>query len=286
MDLDIQENLVQVQNLTRREQEKTPIEFTCKVCKRKIHQKSYSNVFNFIRRGCKAKKTSIVKYGTPYIGILKAKSTLQKRYNVTNPSYLKSVKEKREQTCLEKYGTSNAAKSNQVKEKIRSTNIRKYGVTCTLHSKEISDKVRKTNLEKYGNEHYLDSADARAKSKQTCLEKYGVEYAAQNKDVIVKTLESKHKNNEEKYRQHSELMLTAKDFKFNEVRPLLYNVSCPVCSSSFLWTNYEFVSTEHCMKILYCRNYAYASIIYGLYYNNELVQIMSFSKPRFNRRYE
>ena len=415
MDLDIQENLAQVQNMTRREQEKTSIEFTCQICKRKIHQKSYSSAFNYICRGCKAKKTSIAKYGTSCIGILRARTSLQKRYGVTNPSYLESTKEKREQTCLKKYNVSNAAKSSQIKEKIKSTNIEKYGVTCTLHSKEISDRVKKTNLEKYGDEYYLASLNAREKSKKTCLEKYGVEYAAQNRDIIAKSLRSKHKNNEEKYRQHSELMLNAKDFKFSEVSPLLYNVTCSVCGSSFLWTNYEFVSTEHCMKILYCKNctsfgrssyedkissffpnetiikndrtvikpkeldlyfpekklavefdgiywhngsakslekyelckklgirmlnifeheyseskiksiiktalneqsehivyarkcevrevkendykkftienhiqnYAYATIIYGLYYNNELVQIMSFSKPRFNKKYE
>lgn len=415
MDLDIQENLARVQNMTRREQEKTPVEFTCQVCKRKIHQKSYSNTFNYICKGCKAKKTSVAKYGTPNIGILKARASLQKKYGVSNPSYLESVKEKRKQTCLEKYGVDNAVKSEEIKEKTKSTNVKRYGVECTLWSKETHSKVKETNLKKYGNECYLASKDAREKSRKTCLEKYGVEYAAQNRDIIAKSLESKHKNNEEKYRQHSELMLKAKDFKFSEVSPLLYNVTCPVCNNSFLWTDYEFVSAEHCMKILYCKNcaasgrssyedriadffpdevivkndrtvikpkeldlyfpekklavefdgifwhngsikslekyelckklgirlvnifeheyseskiksiiktalgekpkhilyarkceirnvredeykkfvienhiqnYAYASVIYGLYYDNELVQIMSFSKPRFNKKYE
>ena len=42
---------------------------------------------------------------------------------------------------------------------------------------------------------------------------------------------------------------------------------------------------EFC-ELYHLQNYSPAQIIYGLYYNNELVQIMSFGKPRFNNEYD
>lgn len=42
----------------------------------------------------------------------------------------------------------------------------------------------------------------------------------------------------------------------------------------------QFVSQHHKQK------YARASHIYGLFHNSELVQLMSFGKPRFNKNYQ
>lgn len=42
----------------------------------------------------------------------------------------------------------------------------------------------------------------------------------------------------------------------------------------------EFINHNH------IQGYVHSSICYGLYYNNELVSVMSFSKPRYNKKYE
>ena len=40
------------------------------------------------------------------------------------------------------------------------------------------------------------------------------------------------------------------------------------------------------LKVNHIQGYAKSKIRYGLYYNDELVQLMSFGKPRFNKNYQ
>lgn len=252
MDLDLPENFEKVQKLTRRKKEHTQIEFTCKICNRKVTQKSFTNTFNFICRSCKTKQTNLRKYGKVSIGAEKAKETLKRKYGVSNPSQLDSVKEKRKNTFLEKYGVDNPAKSEDIKEKIKNTNIEKYGVSCTLQNENIKSKVVKTNIEKYGSECCLSNAVIRQKIENTNLERYGVKYLAQNKEIAKKQLLSKRKNAETHRQYLSESLLKSRNFLYSKISPLLFEVTCS-CGNKFKWTKYKYISEEYYSFIPYCK---------------------------------
>ena len=255
MDLDLPENFEKIKTLTRREKEETQIEFTCKLCNKKVTQKSFTNTFNYICRSCKIKQTNLKKYGKISIGVEKAKETLKRKYGVSNPSQLDSVKEKRKNTFLEKYGVDNPAKSQEVKEKIKNTNIEKYGVSCTLQNENIKSKALKTNIEKFGSDCCLANKEIRQKIENTNIERYGVKYPSQNKEISSKQLIAKRKNLETHRQYISEEILKNRNFTFSKISPLLFEVTCS-CGNTFKWTKYKYISEEYFSYIPYCKHCA------------------------------
>ena len=80
--------------------------------------------------------------------IEKIKQTCLERYGVKNPSYLDTVKKKREETCLKNHGVR--------------------------HWMQDTDRFQKIMMEKYGvkNPSYLDTV--KKKREETCLKNHGV----------------------------------------------------------------------------------------------------------------
>ena len=70
----------------------------------------------------------------------KIKETNLERYGVENPQQNKKIKEKTEATNLERYGFRNQFQCNLIKEKIKETNLERYGVEYPQQSKEIRSK--------------------------------------------------------------------------------------------------------------------------------------------------
>jgi len=80
------------------------------------------NVFELLEVKGKIKKTNLIKYG------------------VENPQQNKEVKEKTKLTNLKKYGVENVFQSEEIKTKIRKTNLEKYGVEYPQQSSLIRSK--------------------------------------------------------------------------------------------------------------------------------------------------
>lgn len=71
-------------------------------------------------------------------------------HGVSNASQIKSVVEKRKETCLRKYGKTTNLATEDTKNKIKATNLKKYGVENVSLSRQISIKKRNTYLKRYG----------------------------------------------------------------------------------------------------------------------------------------
>lgn len=109
--------------------------------------------------------------------------TFLRKYGVTNPTKLQSIRDKVKQTCLEKFGTENVFQNKSIKEKSSQTNLIKYNVKFISQSEIVKYKKIQTSLKHYGVEYPLQSLEMKQKSKNTNLEKYCVEYSSQHQSV-------------------------------------------------------------------------------------------------------
>jgi hypothetical protein len=136
------------------------------------------------------------------------------KYGVDNPSLVKEIQQKREQTFIDKYGVSNPYASDEVKSKIKQTFIDNYGCDNPLKNQDIKHKLIETNLkrhgvsntyqiqkvkdvikEKYGDNFGFGSNMFIEKSKKSFQEKYGVDHIGQSTDAHEKITETQ----EQKY---------------------------------------------------------------------------------------
>lgn len=105
----------------------------------------------------------------------KTAQTLSKKYGeeVTNPSQLTFVKEKKKRFYQEKFGVDNPSQVPELQEKRKNTNLNRYGVENGGGAPEVQDRIRKTNLEKYGVENVFQAKEIKEKIQKTLKSRYG-----------------------------------------------------------------------------------------------------------------
>lgn len=81
------------------------------------------------------------------------KRTILQKYGVEYAIQNKEIKGKKDQTNLKKYGTTAPSSTPEVIAKIRKTKIEKYGTYNTSSLDSIKEKMKKTCLERYGVEY-------------------------------------------------------------------------------------------------------------------------------------
>lgn len=80
----------------------------------------------------------------------KRKNTLIERYGIENMMQSQEFKDKIKKTVMEKYGVENVFQAQEIKEKIKETNLKNIGVEYPMQSKEVLEKSSNTIKEKYG----------------------------------------------------------------------------------------------------------------------------------------
>lgn len=129
----------------------------------------------------------------------KRKETMNKKYNVDNPSqilenrnerseWMKSAefKNKSKNTLISKYGVDSFSKTNEFKVKLIDINNNR----TSEQKQRILEKISNTVLDKFGTKHYFLSDDYKKKSKETFLLKYGNEIYANTENFKTKIKES------------------------------------------------------------------------------------------------
>lgn len=72
------------------------------------------------------------------------------RYGTAHPSQCESIKNKTRQTNIEKYGVPNVMQNDEIKGRLKDKNEQKYGTPYLMRVDEIKEKVSATCLERYG----------------------------------------------------------------------------------------------------------------------------------------
>ena len=108
---------------------------------------------------------------------------LMDKYGVSNPSQLKSVKEKKKQTSLKNWGMENPSQSPTVRNKFKDTMLNKYGVEHPSQLESVKEKKRQTSLKNWGVEHPSQLESVKEKKRQTSLKNWGTLSPMSNLDV-------------------------------------------------------------------------------------------------------
>ena len=103
----------------------------------------------------------------------KIKDVCMRKYGVSNPFKLESVKDKSKITLLERFGVEHQMYLDETKNKIKNTCNIRYGVDSYNKTNSSKESIKKTNIEKYGVDHPLKSEIIKSKLKETNIKKYG-----------------------------------------------------------------------------------------------------------------
>ena len=248
----------------------------------------------------------------------------RKNLGVDYPMQSKEVMDKSRITSLEKYGTEYPNQSDIVKQHIINSNLKKYGVERPAQSDEIKRKTIETNRKRYGVDYTClvfsgkykgnDSSYNRSFAKllddvgivyerEFLLEKYSYDFKVGNTLIEINptATHNTHFNPYGKNRidvnYHRDKSKLAKDSGYHVIhvfdwddtdkvvqllkdRVTVYARNCDIRVVSDVYTN-NYLDMYHLQST--CRG---QKIRLGLYYNNQLVSLMTFGKSRFNKNCE
>ena len=231
----------------------------------------------------------------------KSRATSFEKYGTEYPNQSEIVKSKIDASTLEHYGVNRACKLDEFKQKIVDTNRERYGVdyTCLIYSGKL-----KGNDSSY-NRSFADLLDINniTYEREFLLQKYSYDFKVGNTLIEIdptathNTYFSPYGDNRIDVNYHRDKTKLAKDngysvihiFEWDDInkvmqllknRVTIYARKCEVRMVSEVDTG-NYLDTYHLQGT--CRG---QKIRLGLYYNNQLVSLMTFGKSRFNKNCE
>lgn len=261
------------------------------------------------------RETSINRYGG--IGLEseeirdKIRSTMKVRYGSENPVQSEVIKSRIQETNYSRYGFKNPIQSEEVKSKIRETCMEKYGVPyacmaeqCISASGKIISKINKSFSDYLRNEFGIDSEF------EFHIGKHSYDLHVLNSNLLIEIDPTyTHNSTVGTHYGSVEKNPLSSNYHFEKTQDALDNGYR--CVHVFDWDSWDKVanlvnpnkikiyarkceikevSKEECNSFLNLHHLQNTcngqKIRYGLYYNDQLVQLMTFGKPRYNKNYE
>lgn len=259
----------------------------------------------------KAKATMISRYGVdspmkvPEIAALVSEKRKE---------HMKEIVESSKNTCIQRYGVSNPMHKQEFVDKIAETMTQRYGVKSPMLVPEFHDKMCSTYLERHGSDFGVSDVnrDFAQMLNQAGLETEFEYYIGNRRfDIHIKDsnicfeIDPTYTHNTIGNHWGSGVQPNSQLIKTRIAEENGYR-----CIHVFDWDNWdsvldlvvqrkrvfarnckivdlkkeqvdEFMNNYHIQKT--CRSQKYA---YGLVYYGELVEVMTFGSPRYNRNYE
>lgn len=170
---------------------KNSVKLICPICGKEFYSLRPKKLTQCCSRKCSCKLRSnnyIKKYGKPYHNSdnnrEKAKQTCLIKYNVSNPSQIEEIKQKKKNTSLKNFGKEFYAQTDDAKEHYKQYNLEKYGYEYIGQVPEIKEKIEQTNIKKYGHKSHNSNDLVKQHKKEAYLKKHG--YECSFKDPKVK----------------------------------------------------------------------------------------------------
>ena len=247
--------------------------------------------------------TKLERYGDPrYNNKAKTKQTNLKKYGVTCTLANKEIKERANKTLFNNFDTYKTMHSIEIKEKVKQTNLKKYGVPYYC----MTDKCRNSSITvSKPNKEFSDLLFQEKINNELEFKINNMSYDLHilDTDILIELNPTPYHN----ITWHPYNKPKDKYYHYNKTR--LANENNYRCIHIWDWDNKEkMINILKPKEILYARklelkniskqeanefldryhlqNRCNGNIVnLGLYYNNELVQIMTFGKPRYNKNY-
>lgn len=239
----------------------------------------------------KSKQTCLEKYGNEYF--LKSQ-----QYSDIRDKCL----EKSKQTCLEKYGSTSVMASQAVKDKVKQTCLEKYGVEWNCMRKEAKNSrnfnskpnedfaniLNSLNID-YDREFHINGKSYDFKIGNNLIEinpspTHNINWNPYGGKIIEKNY---HVDKTEIAKSHNYNIINVWDW--DDIEKIIYLISpkkqifarqCKIKLVKLKECN-DFLNTYHIQNT--CKG---QSVRIGLFYGDVLVSLMTFGKPRYNKKYE
>lgn len=264
----------------------------------------------------KAKQTSLKIYGTEYpnqsITVRdKILDSTMEHLGVSYPSQSKDIRKKMQDTCIDRYGYKYAIQSDSIKDKIKDTCMKKYGVNwpCQTDNARFSTGHSADSRPNLRFAKKLDLANI-SYDREFPLENYSYDFKIANSNILIEIDPTvTHNTVWSPFRNDN---LITKDYHM--IKSKLANKYNYRCIHIFDWDdidkiidllsskNRKRIYARKCyvklVPINVCNKYLNTyhlqgscrgqDIMLGLYDNDtdSLVSLMSFGKPRYNKKYE
>lgn len=283
----------------------------CPICHKEYVENNVENLkrppiaCSYACRAKKTRQTSLNKYNCKAPGNNtkareKAKSTMLERYGVEYAMESTEIRNKARQSLINKYEVDNISKSKQAIEKRIKTNMKKYGVAGAFLLPEYSaQRISKTNLRF---EKLLTENDMLCEKELQVETKY-FDFHILNTNTLIEinpsythsTQPTHYGSYRDKYYHRDKTELAERNgyrcihvFDWDDwdkiidlVKPTesIYARNCEIYILN-LDISDRFIKENHLQRN--CRG---TKIAFGLVYNDELYQVMSFGLPRYNKKY-
>ena len=260
----------------------------------------------------KVKQTNLERYGNEnYNNPEKFRQTMLNKYGVNYTNESEELKLKQQNTMLKRYGSissfSNKLLHSRMMDKAKATNLERYGVPYYVMTESCRDAGK--NIISKTNKIFMDMLVEQGIifDKEFSLLNYSFDLIVGNTLIEIdptythnatigpyykdKFIEPKDKN----YHQNKSKAAKANGYHCihifdwddkNKIINLLkskqniYARKCAIKEVTKLNTD-NFLNTYHLQNTCKCQ-----TVRLGLYYNEKLVQIMTFGKPRYNKNYQ
>ena len=263
-------------------------------------------------------ETIVKKYGSEtsfgqYVRT-KISDSLEDQYGVREPMLVPEIAAKRKSTMLEIYGVEEPFHSEEIKEKYRKTMLERYGVENPSHSKELVEKADATMRKRYGKPARISKVNQLFGELLTSnnilfepeffLEGKWFDFILPSKQILIEIdpiythnyYDNKWGNPYPKDYQLRKTQLAQKhgyacihvfDWDSKDKIMDLFKPSIKIFARSCEITQIDDKTAKEFEILYHLQNACRGQILcYGLYYQNELVEVMTFGKPRYNRNYD
>lgn len=262
-------------------------------------------------------KTVQERYGKEVLATEEVKSKIRKtmieRYGHPYMMQVPEFRKRQETTMFEHYGVKSAFSSPVIRSKSEQTMLEKYGVTNPAYSEELMQKAEQTMMERYGksarvskiNEAFASFLDAHCI--QYTMEHYlkgkWYDFYLPDKNIVIEidptythNAVGNHWGSPLPNDYHIAKTNLAKEFGLRCIhifdwddwdkiidlitdRKPIYARQCKIYKLNSTITN-SFLKGYHLQST--CRGQL---LSLGLVYNDDLVQVMTFGKPRYDKKY-
>lgn len=249
----------------------------------------------------------------------------EERYGCKYPTRTEAIKEKTKQTCLRKYGVENPMQSKEILDRFKSNYKAKTGYDYPMCNPEVKQKLSDTCVKNFGVSWACMRKEARNYNSRSKLNQsfesiangFGLQLEPEfplsdfsfdfkyNNTLIELNPSITHNSHMSMFRG-----VDPKDRFYHQNKTKVAEEAGYRCIHIFDWDSWEamiqlilpkenvYARKCHVMKIdkntaeiFTQRNHLQGScrgqnIVYGLFYKGELVQLMSFGTPRYNKHYD
>lgn len=255
----------------------------------------------------KIKQTNLKRYGVENVGqndeiMKRARIKYKNIHGVEYPQQTEEFKKKQKQTMLNKYGVEHALQKKEFNDKAKETMKERYGVENAWQlpqvklgmsndskpNKEFEKKLKELGI-KYQREFSLESYNYDFKVKDNILVEinpsatHNITWHPFNKQIP----KEYHYNKSKTATENGYHCIHIWDWDdqdkiirlFLQDKKKIYARDCEIKKVD-LEETYSFLKEYH------LQGYANCELALGLYKGNELVSIMTFGKPRYNKNYD